>query len=215
MFVHNSKGLAISNDIIVGNFAYASKLSYNSEATPQGYDGNWGIGCTCHIYPTTTARYLGSSAHRWHSAYLVNSPNVSSDARLKENVKYMDNLPAETSTYVGVLDNDEITTADLVEFVKNDLYMATYDYKLDTTGMEDGEKEQVTSMNNRQIGFIAQDVKDSKVGKYLVTEDDQGILGYETANWTSIIAGALQHEIRTREAETNELREMVNNIINM
>lgn len=215
MFVNNSKGLAVTNDIIVGNFAYASKLSYNSDATPQGYDGNWGIGATCHIYPTTTARYLGSSAHRWHSAFLVNSPNVSSDARLKENIKYMDNLPAETSTYVGVLDNDEITTADLVEFVKNDLYMATYDYKLDTIGMEDGEKEQVISMNSRQIGFIAQDIKDSKVGKYLVTEDDQGILGYETANWTSIIAGALQHEIRTREAETNELREMVNNIINM
>lgn len=215
MFVNNAKGLAVTNDIIVGNFAYASKLSYNSDVTPEGYDGNWGIGATCHIYPTTTARYLGSSAHRWHSAFLVNSPNVSSDARLKENIKYMDNLPAETSTYVGVLDNDEITTADLVEFVKNDLYMATYDYKLDTTGMEDGEKEQVTSMNNRQIGFIAQDVKDSKVGKYLVTEDDQGILGYETSNWTSIIAGALQHEIRTREAETNELREMVNSIINM
>lgn len=215
MFVNNSKGLAVSNDIIVGNFAYASKLSYNSDATPEGYDGNWGIGCTCHLYPTTTARYLGSSAHRWHSAFLVNSPNVSSDARLKENIKYMDNLPAATSAYVGVLDNDEITTADLVEFVKNDLYMATYDYKLDTVGMEDGEKEQVTSMNSRQIGFIAQDIKDSKVGKYLVTEDDQGILGYETANWTSIIAGALQHEIRTREAETNELREMVNNIINM
>lgn len=215
MFVNNSKGLAVTNDIIVGNFAYASKLSYNSDATPQGYDGGWGIGATCHIYPTTTARYLGSSAHRWHSAFLVNSPNVSSDARLKENIKYMDNLPAATSTYVEALDNDEITTADLVEFVKNDLYMATYDYKLDTTGMEDGEKEQVTSMNNRQIGFIAQDVKDSKVGKYLVTEDGQGILGYETANWTSIIAGALQHEIRTREAETNELREMVNNIINM
>lgn len=215
MFVHNSKGLAITNDIIVGNFAYASKLSYNSDATPQGYDGGWGIGASCHIYPTTTARYLGTDAHRWQSVYLVKSPNVSSDARLKENVKYMDNLPAATSTYVGVLDNDEITTADLVEFVKNDLYMATYDYKLDTTGMEDGEKEQVTSMNNRQIGFIAQDVKDSKVGKYLVTEDDQGILGYETSNWTSIIAGALQHEIRTREAETNELREMVNNIINM
>lgn len=215
MFVNNSKGLAVSNDIIVGNFAYASKLSYNSDATPEGYDGNWGIGCTCHLYPTTTARYLGSSAHRWHSAFLVNSPNVSSDARLKENIKYMDNLPAATSAYVGVLDNDEITTADLVEFVKNDLYMATYDYKLNTAGMEDGEKEQVTSMNNRQIGFIAQDIKDSKVGKYLITEDDQGILGYETANWTSIIAGALQHEIRTREAETNELREMVNNIINM
>ena len=215
MFVHNSKGLAVSNDIIVGNFAYASKLSYNSDATPQGYDGGWGIGATCHIYPTTTARYLGTDAHRWHSVYLVNSPNVSSDARLKENIKYMDNLPAATSTYVEALDNDEITTADLVEFVKNDLYMATYDYKLDTVGMEDGEKEQVISMNNRQIGFIAQDVKDSKVGKYLVTEDDQGILGYETANWTSIIAGALQHEIRTREAETNELREMVNNIINM
>lgn len=215
MFVNNAKGLAVTNDIIVGNFAYASKLSYNSDATPEGYDGNWGIGCTCHIYPTTTARYLGSSAHRWHSAFLVSAPNVSSDARKKENVKYMSYPPEETSEYTNVLDNDEITTADLLEFVKNDLYMATYDYKLDTDGMEESEKDQVTTMNSRQIGFIAQDIKDSKVGKYLITEDDQGILGYETANWTSIIAGALQHEIRTREAETKELREMISDIINM
>lgn len=215
MYVTNDAGLSVTNDIIVGNFVHTSKLTYNSTATPQGYDGNWGIGCTCHLYPTTTARYLGSSAHRWHSAYLTAAPNVSSDARKKENVKYMSYPPEKTSEYTNVLDNDEITTADLLEFVKNDLYMATYDYKLDTDGMEETEKDQVTTMNNRQIGFIAQDIKDSKVGKYLITEDDQGILGYETANWTSIIAGALQHEIRTREAETKELRDMINNIINM
>ena len=215
MYVDNTYGLSVTKDLLVGGFAFTSKLSYNSSATPEGYDGNWGIGATCHIYPTTTARYLGSSAHRWHSAYLVNAPNVSSDARKKENVKYMSYPPEETSEYTNVLDNDEITTADLLEFVKNDLYMATYDYKLDTDGMEEAEKDQVIAMNNRQIGFIAQDIKDSKVGKYLITEDDQGILGYETANWTSIIAGALQHEIRTREAETKELRKMITDIINM
>ena len=210
-YISTYNGLHVDTDVTVGQYLRSDWLGY---ASASGWDGNWGIGCSSHIYPTSTGRYLGTSAHRWHSAFLTAAPNVSSDARKKENVKYMSYPPEETSAYTNVLDNDEITTADLLEFVKNDLYMATYDYKLDTDGMEDAEKEQVTAMNSRQIGFVAQDIKDSKVGKYLITEDNQGILGYETANWTSIIAGALQHEIRTREAETKALREIITDIIN-
>lgn len=214
MIVDNSKGLAVANDLIVGGFAYTSLLSYNSSATPEGYAGNWGIGYACHIYPTTTARYLGSNDRRWHSAYLVSAPNVSSDARNKENVKYMYDKPEVISEFTDVKENDEITTRDLLDFVLNDLHMVTFDYKQSTEGMEQGEIDMITSMNNRQIGFIAQDIENTKVGKYLVSKDKDGILGYESANWPSIIAGALQQEIRDRQASDKELKDMLNDIIN-
>ena len=54
-------------------------------------------------------------------------------------------------------------------------------------------------MNNHQIGFIAQDIVDTEVGSKIVTEDSDGILGYETGNFMAVIAGALQEEIKRRE----------------
>jgi hypothetical protein len=55
---------------------------------------------------------------------------------------------------------------------------------------------------------------DTKVGKYLVTKDKEGVLSYESSNWPSIIAGALQQEIRDRQAADKELMDMLNDIIN-
>lgn len=210
-YINTHYGLYVSKDVTVGQYLRSDWLGYASDS---GYDGNWGIGASCHIYPTTTARYLGSNAHRWHSAYLVSAPNVSSDARNKENVKYMYDQPDVISEFTDVKENDEITTRDLLDFVLNDLHMVTFDYKQSTEGMEQGEIDMITSMNNRQIGFIAQDIENTKVGKYLVSKDKDGILGYESANWPSIIAGALQQEIRDRQASDKELKDMLNDIIN-
>lgn len=210
-YINTYYGLYVSKDVTVGQYLRSDWLGYTSNS---GWDGNWGIGASCHIYPTTTARYLGSSAHRWHSAYLVSAPNVSSDARNKENVKYMYDQPDVISEFTDVKENDEITTRDLLDFVLNDLHMVTFDYKQSTEGMEQGEIDMITSMNNRQIGFIAQDIENTKVGKYLVSKDKDGILGYESSNWPSIIAGALQQEIRDRQASDKELKDMLNDIIN-
>lgn len=210
-YINTYYGLYVSKDVTVGQYLRSDWLGYTSDS---GWDGNWGIGASCHIYPTTTARYLGSSAHRWHSAYLVSAPNVSSDARNKENVKYMYDQPDVISEFTDVKENDEITTRDLLDFVLNDLHMVTFDYKQSTEGMEQGEIDMITSMNNRQIGFIAQDIENTKVGKYLVSKDKDGILGYESSNWPSIIAGALQQEIRDRQASDKELKDMLNDIIN-
>lgn len=210
-YINTHYGLYVSKDVTVGQYLRADWLGYASNS---GWDGNWGIGCASHFYPTETNRCVGTNAHRWQQLYCVASPNISSDARNKENVKYMYDKPEVISEFTDVKENDEITTHDLLDFVLNDLHMVTFDYKQSTEGMEEGEIEMVTSMNNRQIGFIAQDIENTKVGKYLVTKDKEGILSYESSNWPSIIAGALQQEIRDRQAADKELMDMLNNIIN-
>ena len=71
-------------------------------------------------------------------------------------------------------------------------------------------------MNNHQIGFIAQDIVDTEVGSKIVTKDSDGILGYETGNFMAVTAGALQEEIKRREAleeRVKELEELVNKLL--
>lgn len=197
-------------------FMFTNKIScVGSGWVDESNIETWGFCSACHILPSTTNRYVGSTAHRWQQLCCVAPPNISSDARNKENVKYMYDEPDVISEFTDVKENDEITTRDLLDFVLNDLHMVTFDYKQSTEGMEQGEIDMITAMNNRQIGFIAQDVENTKVGKYLVTKDNEGILGYESSNWPSIIAGALQQEIRDRQAADKELMDMLNNIINM
>ena len=196
-------------------FVFTNKISCSGAGwVDESNNETWGFCSACHFMPSTTNRYLGTTAHRWQQLHCVASPNVSSDARNKENVKYMYDKPEVISEFTDVKENDEITTRDLLDFVLNDLHMVTFDYKQSTEDMEQGEIDMVTSMNNRQIGFIAQDIENTKVGKYLVTKDKEGILSYESSNWPSIIAGALQQEIRDRQAADKELMDMLNDIIN-
>lgn len=198
-------------------FMMADKIAYNTSGgyvNSSGYQ-TWGVGCSNHFVPTTTDRCLGVSTSRWQQLYCVASPSVSSDARMKRDVKYMYDTPEVINELTDVKDNDEITTHDLLDFVLNDLHMVTFNYKQELSeDMEEGEIEMITAMNNRQIGFIAQDIENTKVGKYLVTKDKEGILSYESSNWPSIIAGALQQEIRDRQAADKELMNMLNDIIN-
>lgn len=198
-----------------GGFMFTNKIScVGAGWVDENNVQTWGFCSACHIIPSTSNRYVGTISHRWQQLCCVASPNISSDARNKENVKYMYDKPDVISDFTDIKENDEITTRDLLDFVLNDLYMVTFDYKQSTEGMDEGEIEMVTSMNNRQIGFIAQDIENTRVGKYLVTKDKEGILGYESSNWPSIIAGALQQEIRDRQAADKELMDMLNNIIN-
>lgn len=217
--IDNSYGLIVNkgNMCLSGSgYLMADKMSYTTSGGWVNSSGSqtWAVACSNHFVPTTTSRYIGTSAHRWQQLYCVSSPSVSSDARNKENVKYMYDQPDVMCEFTDVKENDEITTHDLLDFVLNDLHMVTFDYKQSTEDMEEGEIEMVTAMNNRQIGFIAQDIENTKVGKYLVTKDKEGILSYESSNWPSIIAGALQQEIRDRQAADKELMDMLNDIIN-
>lgn len=162
-----------------------------------GNTTDWSVLSTAHLSPNTTNRYLGQSgsSRRWQSAFLVSSPNVSSDATLKENIEYLDDN--SKTRRKGLL-----TANQLHDFIKNDLRIAEYDYILDSRSLDEcceDEQKLIRSMNHHQIGFIAQDIVDTEVGSKIVTEDSDGILGYETGNFMAVIAGALQEEIKRRE----------------
>ena len=179
-----------------------------------GNTTDWCVLSTAHLAPNTTNRYLGQSAssRRWQSAFLVSSPNVSSDATLKENIEYLDDNSK-------VRRKGLLTANQLHDFIKNDLRIAEYDYKVDSRSLDEcceDEQELIRSMNNHQIGFIAQDIVDTEVGSKIVTKDSDGILGYETGNFMSVIAGALQEEIKRRETleeKVKELEELVNKLL--
>lgn len=174
------------------NKGYINYLDYAN-----GNTTDWAVLSAAHLSPNTTNRYLGQSysSRRWQSAYLVSSPNVSSDATLKENIEYLDDNIKTRRT--GLL-----TANQLHNFIKNDLRIAEYDYKIDPHSLNEcceDEQRLIRSMNNHQIGFIAQDIVDTEVGSKIVTKDSDGILGYETGNFMAVIAGALQEEIKRRE----------------
>lgn len=173
----------------------STTLHYDTSGS--GYGDAWGVGCQSHFYPTTTSRYIGVASYRWHSAYLTASPNVSSDRNLKENISYLNDKTRR----------DDLSATDFHKFIRDDLKIATYNYKLNTLEMDEEEERQAREMNNEQIGFIAQDIVNTKVGSRMITEDSEGVLGYETGNYTTIIAGALQEEIKLRDAQIDELKQ--------
>ena len=181
----------------LGNL-YTNYLNYKDGSTT-----NWAIISTGHLAPRATNIWLGSANHsRWGGCFLVNSPNVSSDARLKENIQYLEDNEINT---VGseAKGKGALTQAKLYDFIKNDFKLAEYDYIVDVASLasEDEEYiEDIRKMNNHKIGFIAQDIVDTEVGSQIITQSTaDGMLGYDTGNLTAVIAGALKEEIKRRE----------------
>lgn len=65
---------------------------------------------------------------------------------------------------------------------------------------EGDQKEQAA-----QLGFIAQDIKDSKVGDFLLEENEEGSLSYSLSSYVNILTGALQNALRRiEELEKNK-----------
>lgn len=179
----------------VHNYADLSGDSIKSKAGNlhlYPYSTTWGqivVDGNGYLRPAGSGNYsLGSSSYRYHGAYFVNSPSVSSDKNLKENINYLNTKR----------DADSITEVDFYNFIKNDLRLTTYNYK----SLRSEEKYE-------NIGFIAQDVKATKIGDILIQEDEEGILSYNTGSYTNVIAGALQKEIEIRENEIESLKKQL------
>lgn len=178
-----------------------------------GSSTSWSMLFLGHASPYSNNGYaLGQTSKRWQTAYLVSSPNVSSDINTKENVRYIDDN-------VSLLSDDSINTSDFLSFIENDLKLARYDYKINQETydeFDDIAKANSLQASQNQLGFIAQDVKDTKVGSILIQEDIDGLLSYNTGNLTSIIAGALQEEVKQRknlEQRVKQLEELVNKLL--
>ena len=149
---------------------------------------------------------LGTNGSRFHGIYLVNSPSVSSDERVKTDIHYLGEQEKSQIINGRSTINMNITTEDMYDFIKDDLKLASYRYNLNLD-------RNITSVD---YGFIAQDILYTKVGSEIVQltdkEDLDSELAYNQSNYISTIAGALQEEIKIRDKQIDDLQNQINEL---
>ena len=140
-----------------------------------------------------TARFDANGNGIWCST----SIHQGSDRELKENIKYLDDEPMLSTT------EEESSSTLFKDFIK-DFKFATYNYKGD---------------EGRCFGFIAQDIAEHPVSKLLLQEHEMDVINKETreiegtettlafglADYTSVVAKALQEEIIEKDEKIIEL----------
>lgn len=149
-----------------------------------------------------TARFDANGNCIWCSTSIVQG----SDRELKENIKYLDDEPMLLSVKGG-------SSTPFKDFIK-DFKFATYNYK----GSE-----------GKCFGFIAQDIAKNPVGKLLLQEHEMDIINKKTreiegtettlafglADYTSVVAKALQEEIREKDEKIIELESRLEKLENI
>ena len=148
---------------------------------------------------------LGSSTYRFSIVY-CRTLNQSSDATLKEDIRYI--LRDDTSKQMmtaRVYSNDvinycDITLTDMYEFVRDDLPLVKFKFKASTVRDE---------IQPDLFGFIAQDIKDTKIGSILIESGNEGdTLSYDASSYTTVIAGALQEAIIREEKDEKRITQL-------
>ena len=161
------------------------------------------------MYPVLNAQGgwdCGLINNRFYTVYCVNV-NQSSDRNLKKDIHYLDEAHA--------LSKDIKSETPFKDFIKDELRIATYKYKRQefiknedgTTTAREMPNEEVDS----QIGFIAQDIRNTDVGSLFVYGED-GNMNYSPAGFTSVIAKALQEEIKYRDKQIALLEEKIKSL---
>lgn len=149
-----------------------------------------------------TARLDANGNCIWCSTSIVQN----SDREVKENIKYLDDEPMLLSVKGG-------SSTPFKDFIK-DFKFATYNYK----GSE-----------GKCFGFIAQDIVKNPVGKLLLQEHEMDIINKKTreiegtettlafglADYTSVVAKALQEEIREKDEKIIELESRLEKLENI
>lgn len=133
---------------------------------------------------------LGDSSNPFWQLVCSYSPSVVSDARKKENISYIKSntdasvFSLEENNVEGNDVEENITIDDMYDYIK-DIPLATYDLKQARSDIQ----------SKRQMGFLAQDIMESKVGSYVVDTRDEDNLAYDTGNRIAVLEGALKKAI--------------------
>lgn len=125
----------------------------------------YGLG-TGSVYPFDSGSYsIGSSDNRYYSTYLRVSPNVSSDKRLKRDIRYISAAEYE----------------ELAAFV-NGIKVVSYNY------IDDDADE------GKRIGLVAQDVisANPEISKFFVEQDKNGLFSIRPADLVFPLIAAVQ-----------------------
>lgn len=144
---------------------------------------------------------LGDSSTRFNQLCAkrvwADGGSITSDKKYKENIVFLDDkmsksLNSEDSDRLLPITEttDNITTTDLYNFIKDDLALCEYNYNKEYLGeLYDKEKP------DTHLGFIAQDLINTKVEKIMLRKDDGDNIGYNLNSYVSVLAGALQKTI--------------------
>ena len=165
------------------------------------------IMCNGSMYPTRSAQGgwdIGIVTNRFYTLYAVNT-NLSSDKNMKEDIVYLDDEPKTIS-----LDEETSFKTPFKDFICNDLKVAAYKYKRQTIEEDEDGNERIKDLPHQpedsQIGFIAQDIRNTEVGSMFVYGED-GNMNYSPSGFTTVVAKALQEEIKYRDQEIAQLKE--------
>ena len=141
--------------------------------------------------------------NRFYTVYCVNV-NQSSDRNLKKDIHYLDDINA--------LSEDIKSETPFKDFIKDELRIATYKYKRQQVVEDEEGNKTIEEMPNEevdsQIGFIAQDIRNTDVGSLFVYGKD-GSMNYSPSGFTSVVAKALQEEINHRDKQIESLEEKI------
>lgn len=141
--------------------------------------------------------------NRFYTVYCVNV-NQSSDRNLKKDIHYLDDVHS--------LSKDIKSETSFKDFIKDELRIATYKYKRQQVVEDEEGDKTIEEMPNEevdsQIGFIAQDIRNSEVGSLFVYGED-GNMNYSPSGFTSVVAKALQEEINHRDKQIESLEEKI------
>ena len=151
-----------------------------------------------YLFTSTSGDWMPIMASEVYSNRVL----LSSDERLKTDIKYV-NKDEQTVNPIGLASpNVNITTSDMHEFIET---LPMVSYRL--------VDELNRNIDDTHYGFLAQEILYTKVGSELIevqkdgygNEVEGGYLRYSQDKYTSFICGALQEEIKRRK----ELEEKV------
>lgn len=159
---------------------------------------------------------LGHSTSKFNQLSAVrvwaDGGSITSDKKYKENIIFLDenktskSLNSDDSRLLSTTENtDNLTITDLYNFVKDNLALCEYNYNEEYLG-ELYNKE----IPDTHLGFIAQDLINTKVEKVMLRTDEENNIGYNLNSYVSVLAGALQKTID--KVEKLEKALMDNNI---
>lgn len=178
---------------VVNNATVQGTLSVSGNVT--GYDVKATRNMNC--VDMAASGNISVSGTAWIKTLYVNGTAVTSDARLKTDIKYVDSDIQTIGDSGWMAPNVNINKSDMFEFIEA-LPIASYRYK------EDVDK----GVDETHYGFIVQDVVYTKVGSELVkvldedkqVGDEGDIMGYSPEKLMVFMCGALQEEIKARKA---------------
>ena len=162
-----------------------------------------------YFRPEHNSRWdIGHSSYRYGTIYYINL-SAPSDRNSKSDISYIDTGKRTNRLTSNSKLAPSLIKRDLYEFIKNDLRIANYDYRGFGVDVDDDDKN---SAGRDKLGFIAQDVENTIVGRHLIKKHTDGKLSYDITNYVNIIAGALQEEINQKDETILALEDRISKL---